>query len=128
MSFPFSGHYNCKACALLIPPNLKRCPHCSEPNPYSKEQLGQRAEYLEHKDPAVPEKLPWLSRTLLMVRPASPLLIGAAITFLFVDFFFPSMMVNLLSQLNQPVGVWLGALYALAILVLVFCTTAIAKF
>ena len=123
-----SGHQNCKACALLIPPNLKKCPHCSESDPYSKKHFGQRVEHLEHEDPAFPKKLPWLSRILFRVRPASPLLIGAAITFLFVGFFFPSMMVNLLSQFNQPVGVWLSALYAVVMVVLVFCTTTIARF
>ena len=124
-----SSHYNCKACALRIPPNLKKCPHCSEPNPYSKEQLGPRVDYLEYLDPTFPKtkELPWYSRNLLKIRPVSPWLIGLAVAFLVVDFFWPSLMVSLLALLSLSVVIWLSALYAVVTFVLVLCTVAISK-
>lgn len=122
-----SSHYNCKACALRIPPNLKKCPHCSEPDPYSKEQLGPRVDYVTYLTPIIPKDLPLLPRILLKIRPASPSLIGLAVAFLVVDFLWPSLMVSLLALLNLSVVVWLGALYAVTISLLVFCTFAIAR-
>lgn len=127
MNILMSGRYNCKACALLIQPNLKKCPHCSEPEPYSKEQLGPRVDYLEFLDPTIPKNLPLYSRILVKIRPVSLPLIGLAVAFLVTDLLLPSLMVNILKSLNQPVEVWLGALYAVMTFVLVICTVAISR-
>lgn len=60
------------------------------------------------------------------MRPATPSLNGLAVAILVADLLFPSLMVSLLTSLNQPVKVWPNALYVAILFVQVFCTVAIS--